>query len=408
MRHVVRRTAFPDFELKSFDLLGVGRLFSLRKTADGVSPAFGTEELQVENIPSAAQAVYLTSHGNFYMYNSGDLWRSTGAYGNFYRIGTGFTSPPYFAECCDGDEDFTIIGDGQKALRSDYTLTEGTTCPPIKLGVGCYSRIFGVDSSDSHVLRWSAAGDVTDWEESAAGAGHVRLDPVGGDIVRLVPLGGDLIAVRSHGIAKITAGGEGEDFKVEYACGDFGEVIENAVVCCADKIYFFAKDGLYCFDGNVKKADFDGLEGFSEVTCAAACGNRIFAGGKLDGQYAIACIGTDGGGVSYVARRADCICAVGRVFFYDGTAPAELVPSAEEGEWKSGETDFGVHGKKFLHSIVADGNLTSLTVSDGTYSRTFSDVNGEIKVGMAGEKFSFDFLCEGEVKALSARYVSRR
>ena len=307
MRHVVRRTAFPDFELKSFDLLGVGRLFSLRKTADGVSPAFGAEELQVENIPSAAQAVYLTSHGNFYMYNSGDLWRSTGAYGNFYRIGTGFTSPPYFAECCDGDEDFTIIGDGQKALRSDYTLTEGTTCPPIKLGVGCYSRIFGVDSSDSHVLRWSAAGDVTDWEESAAGAGHVRLDPVGGDIVRLVPLGGDLIAVRSHGIAKITAGGEGEDFKVEYACGDFGEVIANAIVCCADKIYFFAKDGLYCFDGNVKRADFDGLEGFSEVTCAAACGNRIFAGGKLDGQYAIACIGTDGGGVSYVARRADCI-----------------------------------------------------------------------------------------------------
>ena len=59
MRHVVRRTAFPDFELKSFDLLGVGRLFSLRKTADGVSPAFGAEELQVENIPSAAQAVYL-------------------------------------------------------------------------------------------------------------------------------------------------------------------------------------------------------------------------------------------------------------------------------------------------------------------------------------------------------------
>lgn len=351
MRHVVRRTAFPDFELKSFDLLGVGRLFSLRKTADGVSPAFGAEELQVENIPSAAQAVYLTSHGNFYMYNSGDLWRSTGAYGNFYRIGTGFTSPPYFAECCDGDEDFTIIGDGQKALRSDYTLTEGTTCPPIKLGVGCYSRIFGVDSSDSHVLRWSAAGDVTDWEESAAGAGHVRLDPVGGDIVRLVPLGGDLIAVRSHGIAKITAGGEGEDFKVEYACGDFGEVIENAVVCCADKIYFFAKDGLYCFDGNVKRADFDGLEGFSEVTCAAACGNRIFAGGKLDGQYVIASIGTDGGGVSYVARRADCICAAGRVFFYDGTAPAELVPSAEEGEWKSGETDFGVHGKKFCTAL---------------------------------------------------------
>lgn len=407
MRHVVRRTVFPDFGLKSFDLLGGGRLFSLRRTAGGVVPAFGAEQLQVQNIPSAAQAVYFTSHGNFYMYNSGDLWRSTGAYGNFYRVGTGFTSPPYFAECCDGDEDFTIIGDGQKALRADYTLTEGTSCPPIKLGVGCYSRIFGVDSSDSHVLRWSAAGDAGDWEESAAGAGHVRLDPVGGDVVRLVPLGGKLVAVHRHGIARITAGGEGEDFKVEYPGGDFGEVIENTVVCCADKIYFFAKDGLYCFDGNVKRADFDGLEGFSEVTCAAACGNRIFAGGKLDGQYAIACIGTDGG-VSYVARRADCICAAGRVFFYDGTAPAELVPSAEEGEWKSGETDFGVHGKKFLHSIVVDGNLTSLTVSDGTYSRTFSDVSGEIAVGMAGERFSLSFTCGGRVRALSARYVSRR
>ena len=61
-----------------------------------------------------------------------------------------------------------------------------------------------------------------------------------------------------------------------------------------------------------------------------------------------------------------------------------------------------------MHSIVADGNLTSLTVSNGTYSRTFSDVSGKIKVGMAGERFSFDFLCEGEVKALYARYVSRR
>lgn len=408
MRHVVRRTVFPDFELKSRDLLGEGRLFSLERTADGLVPAFGVEELQVSNIPAAAQAVYLTSHGNFYMYNSGDLWRSTGAYGNFYRIGTGFTSPPYFAECCNGEEDFTIIGDGQKALRSDYTLTEGITCPPIKLGVGCYSRMFGVDSSDSHVLRWSAAGDVTDWEESAAGAGHVRLDPVRGDIVRLVSLGGKLIAVRRNGITKIAAGGEGEDFVVENVDGDFGEVLENTVVCCADKIYFFAKDGLYCFDGDIERADFDGLEGFSEVACAAACGNRIFAGGKLDGQYAIACIETGGGGVSYVARRADCICAAGRVFFYGGGAPAEIVPTAQSGEWKSGNTDLGVRGKKFLHSVVADGNLTSLTVSNGVYSRTFSDVSGEIKVGMPGERFSFEFTCAGRVRALYARYVSRR
>ena len=111
MRHVVRRTAFPDFELKSFDLLGVGRLFSLRRKADGVSPAFGAEELQVDTgcyslwggSAGARMAAWLGSYGPAAF--GGDDLPQPGAVIIQYTSHSDYTEsdPPTFA--CVGESD---------------------------------------------------------------------------------------------------------------------------------------------------------------------------------------------------------------------------------------------------------------------------------------------------------------
>lgn len=405
-KYVPRATAFASGDVREEYLLSSGTLFSLKRAGGSLVPAFGLNRISVGNMPSSAQAIYYTSAGNLYVYSSGTLYRCTGAYGNFYVFGSGFSSAPFFAECHEDCDDYAVICDGVKALYASASAVQSTTCPPVAQGVIHYSRLFGTDPSDSRIVRWSEAGDARGWTESINGAGYVRLDAARGEVKKLVVWDNKLVAVRACGLTVLRAFGEAESFKTDVTDTDTDGIVAESVCVCAGKLYFFTPTGLYSYDGDVERCDLEGLAGFDGVKCAAACGGYIYAAGKLWGDDAVACIGVEEGDVCYIRERADCICARGRVFFY-GDGLFEIVADSPSGEWESGPADFGTPAKKYLKSIYACGADT-LTVRCGGNSRTFSDVEGEVPVGLCGREFYISAACSSKLHSLCARYVIRR
>lgn len=406
MRFVPRATVFSGRNIKDKYLLSEGRLFGLKPCGDGLVPAFGISLLTMNNIPSSVQAVYLTSAGNLYVYSGGSVYRSTGAYGNFYLYGSGFSNRPFFAECHEDGEYFTIICDGVKSVIAKVNSAGTDDCPPVSYGVVHYNRMFGIDSSDARVMRWSAPGDVHDWSESINGAGHVRLDSARGDIIKLMAYDNKLIAVREYGFTVLRAFGEAESFRADVTDTSTDEIVGDTVAFCSGRLYFFTATGLYSYDGDVEKCAVKGLEGFTDAVCAAACGGYYYVGGKLDGEDAIACVDVKEGEVCFIKAKATVMCGGARVFFY-GDGLYEITPAENSvGEWESGPLDFGTPQNKYLKSVSVYGADT-LTVSSGERMRTYADVNGEVNVDMPGREFRFSASCSEKLRMLCARYVIR-
>lgn len=406
MRYVPRVTSFPDSSSKEKYLLEGGRLFGLKRADGGLRPAFSVKTVNPGNVPSSAQAVYYTSSGSLYLYNSGYVYRSINASNGFYAFVNGFSSAPYFAECHEDDTHFTLISDGNKATRAAQWSVGSATPPPVSFGVSHYGRLFGIDKTDKCKIRWSEAGNALGWTESINGAGYVRLDLRRGNALKLVVYDNKLLAVRKYGLSVIRAFGEAESFRVDVTDTDTDEIVSETVAVCAGRLCFFTASGMYTFDGDVEKFGCDGLAGFSGVSCAAAGGGYYYACGKLDGSDAVACIDVEHGEVSYLNTKAACICGNGRVFFFNNGLYEIEADGAASGKWESGPVDFGTSQKKYLKSVTVVGKCT-LTVESGGRSRTFTDVEGELKVGMCGRQFSFTLSCAGEVSSLSARYVLR-
>ena len=405
MRYVPRITSLGGRSYKAEYLLSKGRLFGLEESGGGLRPAYGLSQITVNNIPAAAQGIYFTSHNNLYIYNGGTVYRCTGASNNFYLYASGFTARPSFAECHENGEDFTIICDGGKAVKAQSNTAGPDTCPPVRYAVVHYNRMFGIDTDDARTIRWSEPGDVHGWDAGINGAGYVRLDALRGDISKLTVFDNKLVAVRQYGLTVLRAFGEAESFRVDVTDTVTDGITADTVAVCAGKLCFFTPSGMYCYDGTVKKFEAEGLEGFGDVSCAAACGGYYYAGGKLGGEDVIACIDVNGRSAGYIKAKAVCMCGGGRVFFY-GDGLYEIVRTAEQGSWESGPCDFGTPSKKFLCSITAYGADT-LTVECGGRSRTYSGVNGEVKVGMEGREFSISASCSQHLRSVCAKYAVR-
>lgn len=406
MRYVPRATAFPAVSYKEEYLLEGGRLFGLTRSGGGVRPAFAAKSATLIGEPSSAQAVYYSSGGNLYLYDSGTLYRSVGASAGLSSYASGFSSAPCLAECHGNDAHFTLITDGSNAFRATQQAIGSVTAPPVDMCVSHYGRLFGIDVSDRYRIRWSGAGDALGWSESITGAGYVRLDLGRGEVQKLVVYDNKLLAVRKYGLTVIRAFGDAESFRVDVTDTDADEIVAQTAAVCAGKLCLFTSSGMYTYDGDVEKFSCEGLAGFNGVTCAAAGGGYYYACGKFDGADVIACIDVAGGEVSYLKARADCICGNGRVFFY-GDGLYEIVTEGDlSGGWESGPVDFGTPQKKYLKGVTVVGSCT-LTVECGGRSRTFTDAEGELKVGMCGTSFNFALTCADEVASLCARYVLR-
>ena len=406
MNYILRKTDFPKYSFKEWEAdLSDGTFFGIAG-ADGASPAFSAVVLTQANVPASAQGIYFTKNGNLYLLSDGTLYRSTRAVNNFFEYAVGFSSSPCFIEVCEDGEDYAMVTDGVKAFKGDATSVSPVATIPVKLGAVMYSRVFGVDTADGRVVRWSVPGRARNWTESLDGAGYVRLDAERGEVLTLVVFKERLIAVRKFGLTVIRAYGDAEDFRVSLSDTTTDEITDGTAAVCAGKLFFFTKSGLYAYGGtSVERFAAEGLRGFT-ATCGAACGNTYYAAGTLDGEGVIACIDGESGAVCYIKKQASCICACGRVFFFsDGLY--EIVPKAAGGVWASGFTDLGSAGKKYLKRLYVGGNSQEITVRTDGKVRVCDVIDGRAEVNLQGERFTFEAECSELPEYLKAVFLKR-
>lgn len=404
--YIPRSTPFSCCKTQHVDLLSGGRLFGLERLSGGVRPSFGLKKAELLNVPAAAEKMWLSAEGDLYVYSGGALYRSTGARNNFIQFATGFTSCPRLVSCEGAEGPYAIVSDGVRAVRLEDGSSQVSSCPPAIPHAFHYSRVFGVDPQDGCTVRWSQPGDAFGWEEGLNEAGYVRLNAARGKVLALIPYNNRLVAVRQYGLSVLRVYGEAEDFRVEVTDTDTSAICGDTAAVCAGRLLFFTADGLQAYGSGIESFAAEGLEGFSPSGDAAALGNTYFVCGTLGDEGVIACVGADGG-VGYIAAEAACLCAAGRAFCISGGSLYEIVRGYAACSWQS-PSDLGSGTVKFLESIYVDGTAEELTVSCDGLTRTFTDVNGRIYVGMSGKNFAFRAVCPQGLDGLRAYYAERR
>ncbi len=383
-----------------------GRLYGLNICGDAAEPGYGLSQIECHDAPSAGSVSCLSQKGDFYLYNSGTLYRSTRLRGYFFSVAEEFKDQPCFASCTEGADDFVIVIGGEKSLCASSSSIVSESFPALKCAAVHYFRLFGVDPDDALTIRWSRAGDVRDWEEELYGAGYIRLSAEFGNVLALIPYDDKLIAVRQYGLTILRIYGDTEDFRVQFADTACEEVVEGTACVCADKLYFYTSGGLRCFDGNdIECPEIECLEGFGDATAAAALGCTYFVCGSLNGSPAVACIDCEEERASYIMTEVGCICSgAGRVALFNGNL-YEL-KTLSFGSWDSGETDFGVGCQKYLSKLHICGSIQKVTVQWNGRERTFEGDLKVIKVGALARTFRIVIECSQLVE-VRAEYIAR-
>lgn len=406
------RTQYPEVSGKEVSLFSTkdytGRLYGLNICGDRAVAGYSLSQISVSGAPSSATISHISPAGDYYLYSSGVVYRSTGLAGSFFAAGSGYTEEPCFAPCTEGDEDFLIIIGGEKSSVVGAGSISSEGFPAIRHAVVHYFRLFGVDADDPLKIRWSRAGDVRDWEEELYGAGYIRLSADFGKVLSLVPFDDKLIAVRQYGLTVLRVYGDTEDFRVQCTDTACEGIISGTPCVCGSGLYFYTAGGLRFFDGDdIEAPSLADIAGFGNVTAAAALGCTYFACGELNGSPVIACIDVEEGRTSYITLSAPvrCICSgAGRVAAFNGSLYEIKICST--GSWDSGCTDFGVGAVKYLSKLHICGSIQKITVQWNGRTRTFEGDMQAVKVGALARIFRIVVECTA-LSEVRAEYIAR-
>lgn len=159
----------------------------------------------------------------------------------------------------DGKNVEIIIRDTKATIISnDLKMQTKTLGKSLSDAVFHCGRIFGIDSTDKYVIRWSGYS-IDDWTEGIDGAGYLRLDTGFGKLLNLYVLNEKIIALRESGLNVISVLGYARHMRmnVEYKFGIPTPVEGNSIIL-RGHLWICTAKGLYVFDGSeVKKAPFD-------------------------------------------------------------------------------------------------------------------------------------------------------
>lgn len=265
-------------------------------------------------------------------------------------------------------------------------------------------RLFGADSNDGYLLRWSGEDGVLDWYESISGAGWGYLRPECGRILNLLPYGEKIAAVREFGVSEISAYGTPENFKLSVGESFFAGICKNSAASVGGKIYFLTGAGLCSYSGNISRV-IHSLDGdVSQPVCCASTGGLYLLGAQSKALGGSAILVYDvADGTDYLIDCAPEALCVGPEILALGGGQSYVLRAAEEFAYKSGVFDFGTPYKKVLNCVTVDCDLPcDFEVSNGDISRRFTGVKGVVKLNMNGRRFTVTLKGKAKVRSLCA------
>lgn len=179
-------------------------------------------------------------------------------------------------------------------------IYDGATSTQVEDGPGFsslaihFERVFGVVNGKENQVWFSSVLDPTNWTVSGDSAGYITFQDEGGDIVKVVSFLGYLYIFREHGIYRLTAYGDQEEFSLKKVFTDTGRIYKDTIVLCGNKIVFYTDEGLHAFDGyNLTKLNLEIPDIFTAYTaCGAYLDNKYYLACKIDtgGDYDRVCV----------------------------------------------------------------------------------------------------------------------
>lgn len=242
-----------------------------------------------------------------------------------------------------------------------YALGETGAAAVTGAPAGTCMAVFGerLFIASGETLFYSAPLDVTDWEQSADGAGSVDLPSRGGNIVKLVPYKGQLLLFRERGITALTAPGDFLDFQAEELACAFTELIPDSAAACGSRVLFAAKDGLYALEGSTVSAlESCGAEyiDLQEDVVGAAAGENYYAAVTLLSKEK--CIfALTGERASLLRLDAESVAGGEFVFLREGKLYALDEAAAAEREMviEFPLSEYGVSEARYLDAVRVEG-----------------------------------------------------
>jgi hypothetical protein len=182
----------------------------------------------------------------------------------------------------DGNDVFLLSGE-----EIGLYIFDGETAVKVEDGPGFssiaihFERVFGTVNGKENQVWFSSSLDPTNWVVSGDEAGYVNFHDECGEIIKVVSFLGYLYIFREHGIYRLTAYGDQEEFSLKKMFTDTGRIYKDTIALCGNKIIFYTDEGLHAFDGYaVSRLD---LEIPTIHTAYTACGTY------LENKYYLAC-----------------------------------------------------------------------------------------------------------------------
>ena len=276
-----------------------------------------------------------------------------------------------------------------------------------------HERLF-VSTKDA--VKYTVPTEVSNFEADFYGGGEIKFQDLRGEIVWLETLGEEVFVFMQYGIARISAPGVGNEFRVYDIPYGGGHIIPRTICVYEQKLVFAAYDGIYVFDGKkcskIQDFRYAPLKNLNLKAGAGCSDNRYFLY-YLDeeGQERSLAVDLENRrntceyyllhGVNQSGGKA--LCATDYVYSY-----LDRKGNLAKGEaytFESDLQDFGSTEEKSLKYVTLYGTGVCTVIVKGMFGEKMiridlgdMSVNGggtsamkRFRVGLRGREFSFEF-----------------
>lgn len=393
------------------------RRFGYRRDTKGISATLTHSRIKPSiTAYDVTYAEYLPLYGNVVITSKGN---SLYYWNNATRESVKFLTTisniyPSVHAYTEGDVHCYVVVSGNyltKFLSDNKTSKKIISTKFLSTVIHC-GRLFGCDSVDRYMLKWSGY-DIFDWTEGVDGAGTAHLDTRLGKIMGLFVVGEKIAILREFGITVLNTLGDSRHMRMDLSDRFFlPRVYENSSVICGGQLWIMTHEGMYVFNGStLSKAPYEEYLKDYVLEKPVVVGNRyVYYSAQKGSDKCLFEYDTKIGAGAPFAKG--CFCP----FFTDDVTYClnvcyigELLHDMEDPdrEWVSEPFSFGDGRTRVLKGLTVEGSGNINVEIDCDGRKLYVNAAGKTAFSECGESFTFKITGNCSVSSLTAEWEVR-
>ncbi|MDE6558250.1 MAG: hypothetical protein K2K39_03980 [Clostridia bacterium] len=383
------------------------------QTDEGLEPSYVTRahETRVsitnpvysQELPAVGYTLIVNKNGQMYKWNSGEFATPKG-----YGVVSG-VYPSVVSCVVDGVNAYGVFSGTRVGIIKDGTQVVKTISRKVTGAAYHCGRVFAVDNDNPYIIRWSGY-DIVNWTEGIEGGGYLQLSPTLGKAFCVLLVGEKLVILRENGVSVLVALGDSRHFRMQGGSDVFVKgVVDKTAATCGGKLWFFAADGLCCYDGSTVKTtrlNFFG-KNYAVEGARVRFGRYIYFPLNDGGVRDILEFDTATGAYAVFGRGCSNPTFLGEgLYCFVGNLLTDLVRggSDENRVWKSKVLNLGTRRVKTLKNLYVESDSTAEIVIDCDGRLRSVSGAGKIYVGECGTDFTLSVNGNGKITRLAAEW----